>query len=615
MARPKTIDLYQVLGPDGIALTISQKYNEWKIGRRVKEDQWKEVRNYIFATDTTTTSNAKLPWKNKTTRPKLCQIRDNLFANYLSALFPNDDWFTWDAGDADAANKDKKLAIEAYMRHVFSDSGFKQVVSQLVCDFIDYGNCFADVDYVAEIYTTGTGVNKVTHKGYVGPKLIRISPLDIVFDITAPSFEESPKITRSLVGLGTLMKLRETRPEWKNVSQEIITRMLENRSAVMTAGQSGLRKEDMDKAAGLTADGFNSLYDYYNSNSVEILEFEGDLYDTNTGTLYQDRVITIIDRLYVVRNEPIKNWFGKSFKRHAGWRLRPDNLMAMGPLDNLVGMQYRIDHLENLKADVFDLIAYPVAKVKGYVEDYVYGPNERIYMEETADVEFMRPDTTALNADMQIRELENTMENMAGAPQQAMGVRTPGEKTAFEVQTLDNAASRIFQSKISAFEEFFLEPLINQMLETSRRNLDFEQVVAVVRDDIGVTEFLGITQKDLTAKGKLVPMGARHFAARAQIIQNLTNLANTGLYQDPDIRNHLSGIKMAEMIQDNLGLARYDLFQPNIRIGEQMESAQMTQEAQAQLQMSAMTPTEGSDPNAQPNGPPPSGGVVPGVQG
>ena len=48
----------------------------------------------------------------------------------------------------------------------------------------------------------------------------------------------------------------------------------------------------------------------------------------------------------------------------AGWRPRPDNLYAMGPLDNLVGMQYRIDHLENLKSDVFDQIAYPILKIR-----------------------------------------------------------------------------------------------------------------------------------------------------------------------------------------------------------------------------------------------------------
>ena len=148
----------------------------------------------------------------------------------------------------------------------------------------------------------------------------------------------------------------------------------------------------------------------------------------------------------------------------------------MGPLDNLVGMQYRIDHLENLKADVFDMIAHPIAKVQGFVEDFSFGPGEKIYVGEDGNVEFMRPDTTALNADTQIAILENKMEEMAGAPRQAMGIRTPGEKTAFEVQTLDNASSRVFMNKVSYFERNFLEPLINDMLELSRRNMEISLV-------------------------------------------------------------------------------------------------------------------------------------------
>ena len=60
-----------------------------------KINDWIEIQEYIFATDTTTTSNSTLPWKNSTTLPKLCQIRDNLHSNYLSALFPNDSWLQW----------------------------------------------------------------------------------------------------------------------------------------------------------------------------------------------------------------------------------------------------------------------------------------------------------------------------------------------------------------------------------------------------------------------------------------------------------------------------------------------------------------------------------------
>jgi hypothetical protein len=466
-----------------------------------------------------------------------------------------------------------------------------------VLDYFDYGNCFADVEYVNEV---AQPVEGITLQVYSGPKLIRISPLDIVFDITAPSFKEAPKITRTILSFGQLEKLRATRPEWKQVSNDTLARIRNNRATVIEAGRSAIRKADMDKSQALTADGFNSLYEYYSSDSVEVLEFEGDLYDSSTQTLKQNVVVTIIDRAYVVREAPAKSFFGRSSKEHCGWRVRPDNLMAMGPLDNLVGLQYRINHLENLKADVFDMIAYPVVKQRGYVEDWNYAPGERIFMDTDADVEFLRPDTTALNADIQINELENTMEAMAGAPRQAMGIRTPGEKTAFEVQTLENASSRIFQSKISYFEKWFLEPLMNSMLESARRNLNLEEVVKVVQEDTGVEEFLKITPQDLMARGRLVAMGARHFAGRNQMIQNLASLTASGIYQDPEIRNHLSAKRLAEIAEENLGLSKYDVFQPNVRIGEQLETAQLQMEAQEHLQVAGMTPVEDPPPEGEP---------------
>ena len=146
----KTLDLDLLIQPESLAQQISGKYISWRNERNKKETDWLEVRKYVFATDTTTTSNASLPWKNKTTRPKLCQIRDNLYANYMAALFPNDNWFTWEGGDDESATKDKKLAIEAYMKHIFRNSKFKKAISQQILDWIDYGNTFADVYAVNE---------------------------------------------------------------------------------------------------------------------------------------------------------------------------------------------------------------------------------------------------------------------------------------------------------------------------------------------------------------------------------------------------------------------------------------------------------------------------------
>jgi hypothetical protein len=229
-------------------------------------------------------------------------------------------------------------------------------------------------------------------------------------------------------------------------------------------------------------------------------------------------------------------------------------------------MQYRLDHLENLKADVFDQIAYPMIKVKGDVEDFDFEPGGRIYMGDEGDVGYLSPDTTALQADLQIKVLEDKMEEMAGAPRQAMGIRTPGEKTAFEVQQLQNSASRIFEHKAAHFERTFLEPILNAMLEISRRYMDMEEQIATIDKASGATIFITIRKDDITGNGKIVPVGARHFAERARRVQNLQNLWNIKM-QDPSVAAHMSGKEFARILSEELG--EPTLFGENIGVTEQ----------------------------------------------
>tara|TARA_R110000803_G_scaffold118188_1_gene186599 strand:+ start:3041 stop:4870 length:1830 start_codon:yes stop_codon:yes gene_type:complete len=571
----KTVDIDQIIdGKEAFAEAIATQYTEWEMLRRSWIDEKKELRNYIFATDTTKTTNSKLPWKNSTTIPKICQIRDNLHANYMAALFPNDDWLNWEAEDREGANGEKRNVIESYMKNKTRVAQFRRVVSQLVLDYIDYGNCFSSIEYFDE-----TRIDPITNEeypGFVGPKPIRISPYDIVFNPLAPDFDSAPKIIRSIKSIGELKVELEENPE-KGYLNDVLDVMINNRAKVQA-----ISSNDMAKSEGLQIDGFSSIHHYYSSNYVELLEFVGDIYDQTEGKLYKDYIITVADRTHIIRKIPNPTW-RKSTIRHVGWRIRPDNLYAMGPLDNLVGMQYRIDHLENLKADVFDLIAHPVMKIKGFVEEFDYGPGERIFVGDDGDVEFMRPDASALAADNQIDRLEQKMEELAGAPKQAMGMRTPGEKTAFEVQSLQNAAGRIFQNKISYFEQMFLEPLLNDMLETARRNMNGKDIVKSIDNDLGVQIFQDITRDDLLAKGRIYPMGARHFAAKANMIQNLTQLSSSPLGQDPSISVHISGKKMAKLIEELLDLEKFNLVQDNIRVFEQQETQQLINSAQGQV--------------------------------
>ena len=585
MADDKVLDIENAFrSPETMAEEIAYKFRSWNNGRQQWKNEKVEIRQYLFATDTSKTSNNTLPWRNTVTIPKLTQIRDNLHANYDMALFPNDDWLQWEAYSMDSVDKNKQAAITAYMENKLRESDFRTIMSQCLLDYIDYGFAVATVDWVRENKddpTTGDTIDT-----YTGPRAIRVSPLDIVFDHTAASFKRTPKIRRIVKQIGTLKKEIEMDSENPNTKWklEAFNKAMDFRSTLAHHDSA-----DIEKAAGYLVDGFTTLTDYYRSGVVELLEFEGDLFDSKTGELHMNQIITIMDRMYVVREETQPSWLEGNTYHGVPWRRRPDNLMGMGPLDNLVGMQYRIDHLENLKNDAMDLAVFPPLVVQGNVEEFVYGPGEEIDVGDDGNVtELGRNLNGVITAENNIQLLENKMEEMAGAPKQALGMRTPGEKTAFEVQSLENAASRIFQHKITQFEIEFLEPLLNLMLETARRNLDGKDIVRVMDNDLAVVDFISITRDDLTAKGKLRPVGARHFAAKAKLIQELSALFNTQMGEM--VKPHTSGKKLSALIENSLHLQRHAIFTPNIAVAEQKETQQMMNAAGAQLEEEAATP-------------------------
>lgn len=580
---------------DALAKKIADMWVRWDNARNVWKSDQQELRNYLFATDTRKTSNSKLPWKNSTVTPKLTQIRDNLHANYMAALFPSENWFFWEATDKNKDLTQKRYAITNYLKQKLKASNFQLLVSQLVYDYIDFGNVIATYDYVRDVISDSNG-NVVSR--YVGPKAYRINPTDIVFNPLAETFDKTPVVRRMLKSLGDLMTDVETKPAL-NYNKGVLNKALQFR-------QNYRDDPEFKKELNMAIDGFGSADEYLESDMVELLEFWGDIYDPNTNTLLRNQLITVIDRKWILRKQPNPMWTGNKPMFHCGWRLRTDNLWAQGPLDQLVGMQYRIDHLENLKADVFDLIAYPVMVVKGStVEEFEYEPGATVFVGDEGNLDFLRPDATALQADLQISELMNRMEELAGAPKQAMGIRTPGEKTKYEVQSLENAAGRIFQSKVSWFERNILEPLLNGMLAESIRNFEGVERIRTVDEDYGTEAFVEVTKDDLMAAGKIYPIGARHFGEQARFIQEL-NQTIAAVQAIPTVAAHISGKAIAKALEENLGWQNYKIVQDNAMIFEQAETQRLMNQVAEDIQTEAtispegeMLPEEGVDMQQQ----------------
>lgn len=578
----KVLDLEDMIAKDQLGCRIAQQWHSWNIGRSVKVEAWNEVRKYVYATDTTVTTNSKLPWKNKTTIPKLCQIRDNLYANYMASMFPKRNWLVWEASDKKSNDKDKVDAIQNYMKWVVTQDRFKKEVSKLVLDFIDYGNCFVMADWEDDTVE----LEDRTQVGYVGPVPKRISPLDICFNPIADTFENTPKIVRSIVSLGEVKEVltRLSKPDNKEEMDALWLYLKDLRTRSLTYGGDFKIKDDY-----YYVDGFTSYRHYLESDYVELLTFYGDIYDHDSDTFLRNHVITVADRHKVLHKAPNPSYFGHAPIYHVGWRPRQDNLWAMGPLDNLVGMQYRIDHIENLKADLFDLTAFPPLKIKGFVEDFEWGPFSRIYTGDDGDVEIMSPDVQALNANVEINSLEQKMEEMAGAPKEAMGFRTPGEKTMYEVQRLENAASRVFQNKITMFEEQLVERLLNAMLEIAKRKVTSTSI-RVFNDEFKFATFMDLTADDITGNGRIRPVAARHFAEKAQMVQDINAFFTSPLGQDPEIKAHWSSVKLSQMMEHILEIEDYEIVQPFVRLDEQADAQRLAQTHSENVQMEGQTP-------------------------
>lgn len=576
----KVEHLDAILEEDELACRIADRWLDYDNRRAIWKTNMQEVNQYLYATDTTMTSNAQLPWKNRTTIPKLTQIHDNLLANYIATSFPTRKSITWEANEKDANSAAKRDAIVNYTNWMIEQPMFKQEIYKSMHDFLQMGNTMVTVEWIDQ----RVQLNGKTQAGYVGPGLRRINPFDIVMNPTAPHFIQAPKIIKSVVGMGEVKEMLErlSTDETREAYENLWKYLKEVRGTARNYQGDWVETDLYYRTAG-----FTSFREYLMSDYVELLTFYGDVYDPDTDTFLKNHVITIVDRHKVIEKKPNPSFFGYPPIFHSCWRKRQDNLWGQGPLENLVGMQYRMDHVENMKADIFDLVTYPVQMITGFVEEFDWRPGEKIYCSEEGKVELVTPDVNVLQANFEIDAYERRMEEMAGAPKEALGIRSPGEKTKYEVQRLENASSRLYQSKIRQFEEEIIEPVLNAMLELARRNMSGATTIKVFDDEFKVASFQSLSVEDISGAGRIKPLAARHFAERAELIQNLTSLTGSGLW--PTVQPHFSSIKLAKIVEEMFDLKDLEVVIPYVAITEKAEAQKIAQATEEQLMMQTQT--------------------------
>ena len=577
---------------DDLATRISTMWTGFKRSSAnvQRRSEVSEVKRFLNATSTRDTSNNIGAHSHSTHRPKLAQIADTLEAHYTKALLPNEDWIQFAPDDNDAASQVVRNRMEEYIRNRHRLYGHRTVITNLLRDWIE-DMCFAEVVWKSE--TVSNEIPGMPIKGYIGPQVRRIAPEKIAFDPKARSFHDSWKIIQSIKTYGDIaLEIADETlpPEYR----EVLDKAMKFRHYARGYAEHFGEEWDSVEYEGW---GTNDHY-FRNQESAEILTFYGTLYDSVKQELHLNQEIVIIDRKWVLYQTTVNSWDGKPYIYASSWRNRPDSLIGMCPLENLTGMQYSINHLQNSKADVLDEITRPDRYMQGiddirHMED---GSKLFVSHEPGGKVGNIAPDVNILNADFHIETLERKMEEYAGVPRSAAGIKVPGEQTKFEVQTLHDAGTLLFQSKIEKFEAEILERAVNAELELARRRLDQNLNILVSQEEGDIFE--DISPDLMKNKGSLVARGARHYAQQARMVQELTQfLQNTA--SRPDILVHFPAKKIAQAYNRLLGSFgdRDGLYEEYGGLTEQVEAAQFQQAAAREIDQSAIATEQIDNPD------------------
>jgi hypothetical protein len=574
--------------PPSIVKNIDEFWRQYNDGRTTQLSSWDEVRRYVYATDTRFTTASRSPWKNKTTRNKLSRIRDTLVTEYVRNLLPNEDFFRWMQYEQSSKkiDQDMKLRLEEYTKAKLRSQYVKwrEFVVDLLNEWVLYGNVFSSLDYIKRYRWTVDGGQELV---FQGARPFRISPTQAVFNANAQTLEDTAVAWREVIPRSEFFKNRQ--PYY---NEEIMVKLVEMDQMGTNDLQDWIKKNHQSQ------DGVSWL-DNFNKGQIELIHYHGDVYDQQSGQYLFNQEIVIADRLFLVYAKP--NTANSGVKRvfYAGWRPRPDNLWHQGPLENVVGLQYRIDHVENLKSDAVDLMSMPVILVKGAgsSERFIWRPGEQWDVPENGDVKILYPDPKILDWNNEILTYERAMEELAGVPRETAGFRTPGEKTAFEVDQLLSNADGLFEEKLMAFESQILEPMLNSFLEMNLGNLSPDELRDIFPENLLAAseenvEFL----QTLLAEGRLYVIGSKHYKMRQRKVQEIMALTQIALGEGSPMAVHMSAFAVLKALETEVGIEDLGIVGFGRGLEEQASLSLKQQEVDAKMQQ--IQQAQGNQQNA-----------------
>jgi len=427
---------------EAVVHEIVEAWDGWKLARKDKELIWHEcLTNYLVYIDESKFEN--WPWRSKVADTFSQEQADTIASALRNAWFPVNEEFFEVVGD-DELGRQHAAVMQAYMDTMLHKMKFIERLNPWAKQLAVLGNApllltwetldlsrrkreqRVNLETGARTYAV---VDETTSK-YEGPGIEVLDAFDVVFDPGARHHRQTPFIRRTKVPKDRLRKL------YPDLSEEDFD-TIETASGSPRIETSDLHKIDRARIFGLVAPEANPAGEDEDDDSVEVLEWYGDL--VLEGERHVDLTCSVINRTLLAKCERNPFWGG----RQIIWGTYDElwfTAFGKGPLEPIRGTQELIDTFSNQKVDILNTITNGCF---AYVDDGVIDPST-LYLSPRAGIEVgnianikeLHPNTNISLTYQEIEMLRARGERSTGKSRFDMGQAPGGRRTAFEASMI-----------------------------------------------------------------------------------------------------------------------------------------------------------------------------------
>lgn len=490
---------------DDIRSHIHNCLESYKLGRAGLEDIWMNAWAAYFGTPDAqdfersrtleVVGNVGNDWRHKINTGKGYEIVETIHGYFMSAIFPNSQWFTIESQEP--MHQDMARLLRKYFAQQLDNWNFRSHMES----------------FLRQLIITGTSCLFMPWRdGKI--KYEVLDNFDIFVDPEEPTCTDSPLIRRML----------RTRVEILKDIRAGIYEDIAEYDLVNIGGRHVMYEHDADRVRQFQ--GLNTDIDYSLSDKLEVIEYWGDI--VLEGIAYHDYYAVVVgDHLVRFEKNPYKAGRPFTLCTYTPIVRQP---YGMGALQSSMGVLHELNLITNQRLDNVEIAVNTMFTKKASsilrTEDVWVEPGRVFEVTEHDDLQPVAVAKDGITVSYQEAGLlESTAEKNTGTgPLVSTGQPRGGERvTAAEVSMVREAGSNRLSNNHKHIENTGIIPILKTTLANCRQFETKDEIVRIAGVGAGEFNYYQVGALEIrNQKFVMKPRGADYIIEQRDYIQKRT---------------------------------------------------------------------------------------------